>query len=483
MGWNTKDALAAMKPQYAVTLDNYFPEAGRVRLRRGYNTFATGLGGPVETLIAHSSGTVNRLIGAADGKLWDVEATPTRLGTTDYTSDRWQGAAFNGYTLLVNGVDDPARIEPDGSLSAGHGLTGTGLTPSTLIQVMPFKRRLFFVEKDTATIWYGPPASIQGELQEFNLSLVVPEGGNIVAIGTLTLDSGFGVDDLFCAFYESGAVSVYQGTNIDDPNRFGEVGVFMIGALVGRRSLLKLGGDLIAITTDGYVPVRSLLETGRVGKQLALSDAISSAVTEAAGNYKANFGWQGVLHTPASWLMFNVPPGHQHVMNTQTGAWCRFTGMPAQCWARYKDRLFWGSADGNVHEANVGRSDGGGDITGEVQSAFNYFGSKQSKKYHEAQSLIGATSQINYSIGFATDFQPTTTIETTGSVGEEGVSWDDLTWDNFKWTGREQLRGGWRGVDRFGTTISVRFFTQTRGVRVSLYATNVQYRTVPGIAI
>ena len=34
-GWNRKDSVANMKPSYAVTMDNYFPEQGSVTLRRG----------------------------------------------------------------------------------------------------------------------------------------------------------------------------------------------------------------------------------------------------------------------------------------------------------------------------------------------------------------------------------------------------------------------------------------------------------------
>ena len=214
----------------------------------------------------------------------------------------------------------------------------------------------------------------------------MPRGGNVIAIGNLTLDSGLGVDDLFCAFYESGEVSVYQGTDIADSERFAEVGVFDIGPLIGRRGLVKLGGDLIAITTDGYVPVRRLLQTGREGDRLALSDNIASAVTEAGRFFGDNFGWQAVLHTPANWLLFNVPAASatvQHVMNTQTGAWCKFTGWPARCFGRFDDRLFWGAADGTVREADVGMSDGGSNIDGEVQTAYSYFKSAATKDFDE----------------------------------------------------------------------------------------------------
>lgn len=487
-GWNARDGLASMKDDYAITMRNYFPELGRARLRRGYNTFVEGLGGAVETLFAHVSGTVDKLIACANGNIWDTNtATPTSLAS-GFTSNRWQTASFNGHTIMVNGEDAPARVLPDGTVTTTHGWTaasgGPTLDPANLVSVMPFKQRLFFVEKDTARLWYGPVASIQGELTSFNLGLVVPEGGNLMAIGTLTLDSGFGVDDLFVAFFDSGAVAVYQGTDIADSNRWGLVGIFRIGNVIGRRPLLKFGGDLIAITTDGYVPVRSLLGTERERKGLALSDAISPAVSEAARNVGTAFGWQPMLHTPANWLMVNVPAATatvQHVMNTQTGAWCEFTGWPAHCWGRWKDRLFWGGADGKVYEANVGLSDGGGNIEGDIQSAYKYFKGSDDKRFTMIRPIIESDGGASYAVGTSTDFAPVAPLEAPGSIAESRQAWADLTWADWSWGPPGRFTKAWRTINRTGAALSVRLRTSTRGVRVSLYATDVQYTMLSGI--
>ena len=95
----------------------------------------------------------------------------------------------------------------------------------------------------------------------------------------MTIDSGIGVDDLFCVFLSSGAVLVYQGTDISDANSWGIVGTFNLGRVVGDRPLIKFAGDLIAITVDGYIPLTQFLAKGRDSDSLARSDAISSAVS------------------------------------------------------------------------------------------------------------------------------------------------------------------------------------------------------------
>ena len=159
-----------MDDEFAVSLINYFPEAGRVRLRRGSSTFASGLGGAVESLFPHSSGATRKLIGAANGEIWDVLPAGSASLGAGYGSNRWQAATFGGHTIAVNGEDDPIRVMPDGTLAAAHGWTGN-MTPANLVHVMPFKNRLFFVEKDSAKLWYGPVAGVQGELVDFDLSL------------------------------------------------------------------------------------------------------------------------------------------------------------------------------------------------------------------------------------------------------------------------------------------------------------------------
>ena len=53
-------------------------------------------------------------------------------------------------------------------------------------------------------------------------------------------------------FMTSGEVIVYNGTN---PADFTLVGVFNIAAPLSIRGVVKLGGDLIVMTKDGYMPL------------------------------------------------------------------------------------------------------------------------------------------------------------------------------------------------------------------------------------
>ena len=108
-------------------------------------------------------------------------------------------------------------------------------------------------------------------------------------------------------------------------------------------------------------------------------------MTEAVRLQGALEGWQAILFSEANWLLFNVPAGpggfEQHVMNVQTGAWCKFSGMKAHCWETFKGNLYFGADDGEVHQANSGGTDNDTSIRGVVRSAYNYLRSSYDKQF------------------------------------------------------------------------------------------------------
>ena len=154
-----------------------------------------------------------------------------------------------------------------------------------------------------------------------------------LALGSLTLDTGVGVDDLLAICMSRGDVLIYAGTDPSTANAWQISGQYKLGPVIGDRPLVKLGGDLIAITSDGYIPLAcSSSAPGREQRQLAISDKIAPTVTQAVANFGSAAGWQAILFSEANWLLFNVPEDDggsrfiQHTMNVQTGAWCSASG-------------------------------------------------------------------------------------------------------------------------------------------------------------
>src|ERR1700748_1735467 len=91
-GWNTRDAVTAMAPTDAVTLDNWYPDAGGLVVRNGFQTFASGLGGgSVNTLAEYLAPGFDQLLAACGDSIFDISAggSGTLLGG-GFTSDKWQ---------------------------------------------------------------------------------------------------------------------------------------------------------------------------------------------------------------------------------------------------------------------------------------------------------------------------------------------------------------------------------------------------------
>jgi len=73
-GWNARDSLANMEATDSVQLTNMFPAVSSVNLRGGYQQYATGITGQVESLFNYSGGNAEKLFAVASDKIYDVTA-------------------------------------------------------------------------------------------------------------------------------------------------------------------------------------------------------------------------------------------------------------------------------------------------------------------------------------------------------------------------------------------------------------------------
>ena len=122
-GWNTQDPEAAMDPSFGTQMENYFPERGRVISRRGSKTYAeTGSTSAVETLFNWVSGASNKLFALTSTTLYDVTdpANVSEVAGQTVTEGRWRSATMNGQGILVNGTDEPLRIDGTGSMGGAR---------------------------------------------------------------------------------------------------------------------------------------------------------------------------------------------------------------------------------------------------------------------------------------------------------------------------------------------------------------------------
>lgn len=457
-GWNARDSIAGMRPDEAVQLTNWFPTSSDVQLRKGMAAHVTGVtdsgAAQVETLASYRPVTGSHKLWAFAGtKLFDVTtagAAPA-ASVSSLSNARWQHVNFTtsggNFLICVNGADS-LRLYDGSTWLAVTGVSTpaiTGVTTSDLIHVNVFKERVFYVQKATLDVWYSGVGAFAGALTKFSLGSIFKRGGYLMAMGTWTVDGGNGIDDLAVFITSQGEVAVYQGTS---PSSWALVGIFNVGAPLGRRCMQKYGGDLLILTQDGVVPASKAFAADRTSSAVAVTDRISGAMGDAAEQYGANFGWEIIQYPKAGALLVNVPfavnSQQQYVMNTTTGAWCNFTGWGANTFEVHNDELYFGML-GEVRKAWTGTSDVGVAIVGEAVGAFDYFSNRNGlKQCKMIRPVIGwDANPTEFLIGVDVDFvvrMPTGAIALSPGTGG---TWDSGTWDSALWGGDVTLNTLW----------------------------------------
>ena len=480
-GWNARDSVAAMAPNDAVIMDNWFPDTDYCKVRNGYANHVTGITGQVESLMQYSSGTARKMFAAATTAIYDVTSAGAvgAAVVTAQTNARWQHANFGTsggqFLIAVNGADVPQNY---------NGTTWqttpaiTVATPANFIHVNVFKTRLFFIEKNSLNAWYLPVASIGGAAAKLDFSSICRLGGSLTAMATWSLDGGTGLDDYAVWITSEGEVIVYKGTDPSAAATWALVGVYRMGRPIGRRCFFKIGSDVVFITTDGFVLLSKALLSDRAQPQIALSDKIINVANLATNTYGANFGWQAILYPKGKMGIFNVPLqegslSHQYVMNTQTGAWCRFTGWNANCWELFDENVYFGT-NGKVCRADRGSVDDTSNIATEVKQAYNYFGAPgRLKRFTMARPLLLSDGAPGVAMIMNVDFEDQAPLSEPYYSGAAGSLWNVAFWDVDLWAGALLTKRNWQSLFAVGYAGSFRMKTTSKNIIIQWAATDV----------
>lgn len=476
-GWNTKDALDNMDPRFALELVNYFPDGSRLKLRNGAEDHATGLPGPVEFVHTFAQGQQRKLQAFAGGNVYDVTAAGP-VGAplaTGFASNRWFGAnagANGGETAIYVNGSDPAQ-QYNGTTWQASGITGptkpTGVTVS--------KKRVWLIENGTGEAWYGPPEAVTGAFAKFDVGSVVPSGGELVAIGNITVDGAQAPDNLTVFLMKSGALVIYGGTDPSDPAAWGLQGVWQAGDPIGERCLVPFDKDLILITDMGFQSALQFTNQGGLSG-VPISDNINPTISDAARVNGKLYGWHGIYHPMQRQLLFNTPIventlAYQPVMNAQYGAWCQFQGWNAICSA-LKDGVLFMGVQNKVIKASGAYSDFGNPILGRVQGAWNYFGIRgREKHYKQFRPNIRSNGVVNLAVGLGVNFNPASLPSPSPSSQPAAGQWDVDQWDTAQWAPDFLTVGEWRGAGKKGYNASISYATETAGVEVELLSTDI----------
>ena len=499
MGLNKRDSLAAMPPMFAVEMDNFIPLDNKVELRPGYSTYYefADKGNKVWSLIPYRLPSYNHLFATYDGKLYDITSTAsvTEMGVS-LTNNYCQYVQYKNYLYIMNGLDTPLAFYVD-SNGDGHigtwGFSGTGLNAARIIAGAVSKEFLWFIEKGTLKAWYSDTAgNISGTLNAFDLSQISKAGGELVAIANWTIDGGTGIDDFTAFITSEGEVLVYAGANPNDASNWELKGSYKISKPIGYRCTMPYQGDIVIICQDGYFPMGKALAQANAGDSLvAFSDNIRGLVIERTSMNKDRQGWQPILYTKKGYGIFNVPVSEQfeqHVINVNTGAWCRFTNIRAMCWVNFDDNIYFGSDDG-IYQFDNGYSDNGVEIEGTVEQAFNDMGEPYLKRFSLINPRTASSAPYKLAIYTNVDYRKRKVGYATTVGYSNGTKWNTKKWSSAAnptgatWATNQAdvVNSQWIMNSSAGVKASVVFKTKTKGIIIDWFDTGLRYESGTGI--
>ena len=462
-GWWVGSPLAAAPPNTAYLLENAFPELDFVRARGGAQQFATGMSGKVTTLMPYTNGITVKLFAYNSGNIYDVTAggavgAPAVTGLNSVAIMSFVQYSGTGPQTLVcaNGVD-PLQFYNGTTWSTAPAWTG--LTGAPISYVWEYNHRLYGIANGSTDVWYVAVDAIGGAATIFPMGPLLRYGGNLVAGGTWTQLTSNGIQYNWFVISSEGEVVIFTGSFPGDPSTWKQAGCYKVGRPLGQNCIQPAGADVALLTEDGIVALSQVLTLDQIAlANQAVTRNIAPAFRDAVIARVPHTGWQMLLWPLRSMAIINMPqigpPNTQFISNARTGAWCRYTGWDAQCFAVHglePSGLYFGTSDGRVMQAETGGQDDNlsytatifysyTDLSGQDVSFGGIAPSSAAQSVARKHitmirarfqtNIISLTPTITVKVEYDTTIPPAPSAATAPAVGS---NWDSAKWDVDVW--------------------------------------------------
>ena len=118
--------------------------------------------------------------------------------------------------------------------------------------------------------------------------------------------------------------------------------------------------------------------------------------------------------------------------------------------------------------------DAGAAISGDIKTAFNYFGERGTlKQFHMLRPIITASGPVTPAIQFNFDFADETPSDVPLTTFTGSSVWDTALWDVDVWGGADETSAAWGASFGLGYCASVRMKTLSTGVSIKVNAFDV----------
>lgn len=409
-----------------------------------------------ETLTGGTSGATAEIVkvisdGSA-GTLWlkTVAGGPFQNDETITDGATGSATADGANTVLSSGITFPS---------------GSSLTTADLSYVWVYKQRVWFIEKDSLNAWYLPVDQVGGELTLWPMGGVFVRGGNLLWGHSWSLDSGGsgGLSEQ-CAFCTTeGEVAAYQGLSPEPDQGWSKVGVYRIGRPMGKKAMLRAGGDLVIATTVGLI---SLAMASRHDYAALGQNAVSYDIEDDWADAIRDRGivdWRCQVWADGQMVLV-APPVQDgkipyiFVANANTGKWAKFTGWDVSSIEAFDGRLFFGTSTGTVCQGWAGGADEGAPFIGRALPLFENLNEPAGVKIMKmaravVRSAYPIEAQVSGHVNYRPNFPPAPSVsdQITGNEWENAV-WDVAVWDSDQ---TEVVAGNWVSVGGSGHDVSV----------------------------
>ena len=450
-GWNTRDVLGDMRPEKAARLDNWEPQEGACQIRPGYEEFATIPDAsqiPID-MASYITANNNQLIvktksnSGGIGKFYAIEQN----GTVAEIGEDFLGTAS---TLTFETVRFDDRIiwssgfraySWNGTTFQDLDLQDNFVALGNVFDPLVYRGRMYYIATAIQSMFYGGSQAIQGNFTEFNFSLVSSLEGTIVGHTTVSRDAGNGPDDYYCALFSEGHVIVYTGNDPGLADSWQLVGVFKGPPPLLRpdgkvAAKVKLGGDTIVLTEDGYISLTRLMQFGDSDyERVRLSEEINDAV-RANVQVAGRVGWTVRHHPRRDWLMIDVAGAgvsYQHVLKLDRNAWWR-SNYPISGFCSHSGDLFFGHENGKIYRV-AGRTDNGAIIYGTWWTGNTHCRAPDREKtFGWCVPLVSSNADfLDMDVQQGVDFANPAPYIAGFSEGLAGEDWGAAAWDVALW--------------------------------------------------
>lgn len=495
-GINARDAISLMPETDAVKLVNWIPDTYGLRCRRGYREWAIDFpdGGEVNSVLAYiapdtlipgeifitnPTSMPGKLFGCTPNGIYDItdsgDAPPLAQALSADTNAGYFSSAMVSNiagNILCAVSEDDGYFTYNGTawtkIVAGAGAGEMdNVDPDDLCFVMLWKRRLWFVQRNSTKAWYLPTDAVTGAAVEFDFGSEFKKGGFLSYLANWTIDAGEGIDDFLVAVSSNGEVVLYKGTDPSAAETFGKVGTFFVGQVpVGRRGFIQYGGDLVLISANGIYPM-SFITRGGAQLLQATGQEYSSKIRSPMGQDLQNsfnvYGWAMALHPSERILLVSVPDyggqrNRQYVMSTSQNQWTTFEDIPISCFGESLSYMFAGTRDGRVlllfkdffDNVPLDESVGLG-IRTVVHPAFSFFKTPAlTKQFLMVRPTFLSVDRPAYKVTMSVNFEVGLAAAPPTPPTPEGALWDVSQWDVAMWGGQSRSFQNWVTVGGVG---------------------------------